>query len=146
MPKVWKKKINGPQNFNEQATLTGADFTNPTYVQAAYHPRSVAEPWDYTVYAYTFIPGVDGYTICGVGHAHISANNAGQVNNSANWGPGNSFIPGLENWSLPTPGPIVTVLYNQYHAQLAQAVGNNALLPGGVTLSGAFPGDNRYPH
>jgi len=119
------------------AALAAADFNHCVYVKAA---RAVGQAWRYTLYAYTYIE-VDDYNVCVVAHAHIANNPA--VN--GDWRPGNVFIPGYDNWSVATPGAVVTTLRNQYQAALVGAVGVDPLLPGGVDLFGAFPGNDRYP-
>jgi hypothetical protein len=143
--------IPGPQNFDPAKTITNADCSQATYVQAArnLNPKTQKE-WDYTVYAFTFVANVEGFTLCVAHHAHIK----GKITDQASWGPGNSYIPGFfgplsqggTGYALKTPAAAVTHLYNTYHAALDQAVQQDKDLKGGVIFKGTFPGDQRYPH
>lgn len=147
--------INGPQNFAPAAQFTLANFANPTYVAAAYHPSTVQEPWDYSVYVYAYVHHIDSYTICVVSHAHISAKNDAEVRLRANWAPGHSYIPGLQRWYIPTPHSLVNSFYHNYNDDLARAVALDVYLgwkPGmkkkdapPTVFHGTWMEDDRYP-
>lgn len=69
--------------------------------------------------AFTYVTE-GGYRICVVGHVHPQEGGKPTV-------AGNVYIPGLANFEMPTPAAAVSVI-------------------DGMRDTGAFPGDDRYPH
>jgi hypothetical protein len=107
MPWDPNKCVNGwpPAFTNADAInlVTNADFTQSVFVQT--HATGQTR--------------FGGMTLCVVGHIHLGANGAPA--------PGNSFIPGWQNWQMVTPAAQVAII---------------AGLPDG----GLWPDGNRYPH
>ena len=144
---LWERKANqgqgfvpipGPQQFDPSQVFTQlANFSQCVYVQLA---NAIDQDWDYSIYAYTFVPNVDGYRICAVAHLHITGN----YTRDNNWRPGHCFIPGLQMWDMQTPQSIVGTLRTQYKTQVIQAISGNKVGNRGHTLAGNFPND-RYP-
>lgn len=113
---IRRDSIEGPAGFNDStaAVVVGnADFSDPEYV---------TQPTEKTKWAYTFVEYTDidsqKWRLCVVGHAHMK--------NGKYVAPGNSFIPGWEAWTTPTP---------ESDAKRIATFPNK----------GSFPDDARYP-
>jgi len=152
--RVWNGKClnGGPDNFDPDAALAKADFSNCTYVNLA---KAVVQGWNYTVYAYTYVTVQDStgrnWRVCMVAHVHLSATTDGRSKrwekalDDANWGPGNCFIPGWDGWEVPTPGAVKNTLVAAWKNAVSEKI--KPINPGSHAgdLLGAFPGNNRYP-
>jgi hypothetical protein len=105
-------------NAAAAAAVSAANFTASVYVQTSAGAQLTKKAFTYVV--------TGGYRICVVGDAH-------RADTASPWTiAGNSYIPGWlgdggAGWDTPTPA-----------AQLA--------VIGPLADSGAFPGDDRYPH
>lgn len=115
-PKYQRRRvpIPGPAGFTDadaQRLVEGANFAASVFA-------GLSEKEKETRQAYTYVE-FDGWRLCVVGHIHVTWR--GKLHK-----PGNSFIPGWQGWSLPTP--------------LDQCKVIDALENGGT-----FPQDARYP-
>lgn len=104
-----KCKEGGPDPFDPSDALSKADFSKSVYVNTSTKEGKTRQAYTYENYG--------GYRICLVGHIHLDG---GKVT------PGNSFIPGWENWEEQTPDADVDII-----AKLSD--------------HGTFPGEERYP-
>jgi hypothetical protein len=87
----WFPKV----GFNPREVVEAADFTKSICVITSRKNNGR------TRYAYTYVK-VSGYWVCVVGHIHYD--------DREGWVAGNSFIPGYDNWEMPTPEDAVAVI------------------------------------
>ncbi|MEL6141238.1 MAG: hypothetical protein AAFQ37_02340 [Bacteroidota bacterium] len=116
MPWNGKKCKWGTPDFSNDAAATAV--ANADYDHPAYVNISADKKVTKKIFAYY---EVDGYRICVVADVH-------RKNTASPWNiAGHAYIPGWNDWQMETPSTIV----DKY---------------GALPESGAFPGDNRYPH
>lgn len=114
---AWNPQHPGPVPFDNVDAANAV--MNANFAQSVYVNTSATTGTTRQAYTYYFVqrPG-HNWRICVVGHIH--KNPQGQIT------PGNSFIPGWDNWQMQTPPAACKVIAN---------------LPD----QGNFPGNNRYP-
>jgi hypothetical protein len=123
------------------AAITPDDVVNaalaatPEFIYGASHPFSVAEPWDYTFYAYYRVH-INGWYISLAVHWHI------RTTPPAGNGPGRMFIPGFAGWDPPTDPGFQPVFPLPYDA----ATHVNAWCDDPAAKAARFTGTARYPN
>lgn len=104
-----KCKEGGPDPFDPSAALSAADFSKSVYVNTSAKEGKTRQAYTYVNYG--------EYRICVVGHIHLDGEKVI---------PGNSFIPGWDDWQQQTPKAAVVIIAD-------------------LSDTGTFPGEGRYP-
>lgn len=115
--RAWNENHPGPEDFtNESAqhAVEHVDFSQSIYV-------NISAGTGYTKKAFAYYQ-IGNWIICVVGDVHNHWGQHPQYDE-----PGNSYIPGWDNWQMQTPAAAVPVINN-------------------LPPRGQFPGANRYPH
>jgi hypothetical protein len=115
--------------------VNAALATAPEFIHGASHTFSVAEPWDYTFYAYYRVH-VNGWYISLAVHWHI------RTTHPAGNGRGRMFIPGFANWNPRTRMAFQHVFPLPYNAAThVHGWSNNQ-----PAQDARFTGTARYPN